>query len=152
MQQWSRILREDLKEFVHHGFCLREVGTVADRIGEDLRIEQVENWRQVYFLIANGELGDICYQLLERFVRNKIPVQDVVRYFAYSSLVGTILVFPLFSLKIHIPHQTLSCFVIDTVSGFPQFHVYTPIAVSPLILDKYRFDLNSDLCILIRSV
>jgi len=65
--------------------------------------------------------------------------------FIRIALAKTILASSLFLLEIHIPHQILSCFVFDDTSCLQPFHKYMLITVLPLVFDKKRFDLNSNI-------
>ena len=80
--QIVNLVRQLLKSALQHIRDLFEIWMAAQVVADNFAIEQIENWRQIEFLVVHFELGNICDPFPIRLVCLEMPFQQVWSYFS----------------------------------------------------------------------
>jgi len=91
--QIVNLVRQLLKSTFQHIRDLLKVRMAAQVIADNFAIEQIENWRQIEFLVVHFEFSNICDPFSIWLVCLEMPFQQVWRNFSDFTLVGVALSF-----------------------------------------------------------
>ena len=91
-------VRDFCKRLIQHGRHHTKHRAVGDRVADQIAAVQIEDWRQIELFSKQTELCHVRDPFLVRFVRMKIPIQQIRRDPTYFALVRTIFLYVLIGL------------------------------------------------------
>ena len=140
--------------FFDHIQDMLELRPVSQSIGYDFPVVQIQDRRQIEFLVFNLELGDISDPLLFGLICFEVSLEDIRRYFTLFSPVGNVLFGSYQAFKSKFPHQAENGFVIDRIASVLEFQMDSSVAISAFVklIDLLDFLFDRPVLILIAEL